>query len=86
MTPTRLPELPQGSGLLFYNSELSPSTCRRFWQWPFEGDPRNVFLTPDRFADVNGAEIVEAKIEPVRQLLSFKSELDAKAETRKIVN
>ena len=52
----------------------------------FEGDSRNVVLAPDRFADVNSVEIVEAKVESVRQLVSFESKLDAKAETRKIVN
>ena len=55
-------------------------------RWFLEGDSCNIVLAPDRFADVNGTEIVEAKIELVRQLLSFKSKLDAKAETRKIVN
>ena len=51
-----------------------------------EGDARNVVLAPDRLADVNGMEIVEAEIESVRQLFGFEGKLDAKAKTRNIVN
>jgi hypothetical protein len=54
-------------------------------RWVFKSDARYVFLTPDCLADVNRAEIVEAEIERVRQFISFKSELDAKAETCKIM-
>ena len=43
-------------------------------------------LAPDRLADVNGMEIVEAEIESVRQLLGFEGKLDAKAESRNVVN
>lgn len=52
----------------------------------FEGDSRDVFFSPDRFTDVNSSEIVEAKIESIRQLVSFESKLDAKTETGQIVN
>ena len=55
-------------------------------RWPFEGDSRNIVLAPDRFTDVNSFEIVEAKIERVRQFLSFEGKLNTKAETCKIVN
>jgi hypothetical protein len=71
---------------LFYNSELCPSACRGPLRWPLEGDSSNIVLAPDRFTDVNGSEIVEAKIERVGQLVSFEGKLNTKAETCKIVN
>ena len=97
MTPARtwtrgLPEPALGEGILkemsrlFYNSELCPPASRRALRWPFEGDSRNIVLAPDRFTDVNSFEIVEAKIERVRQFLSFEGKLNTKAETCKIVN
>jgi len=55
-------------------------------RWFLEGDSCNIVLAPDRFADVNSSEIVEAKIERVRQLISFEGKLNTKAETCKIVN
>ena len=48
--------------------------------------PRNIVLAPDRFTDVSSSENVEAKIERVRQLVSFEGKLNTKAETCKIVN
>ena len=53
---------------------------------PLEGDSRNIVLAPDRFTDVNRSEIVEAKIERVRQFVSFEGKLNTQAETCKIVN
>jgi hypothetical protein len=82
----RRPILDRRNQLLLYNSEFCPPACRGLLRWLFEGDSRNVVLAPDRFADVNSLEIVEAKIERVRQLISFESKLDAKAETRQIVD
>jgi len=71
---------------LSYNSELCPPASRRALRWPLEGDSRNIVLAPDRFTDVNSFEIVEAKIERVRQFVSFEGKLNTKAETCKIVN
>ena len=74
------------SRLLFYDSELCPPVCGGHLRRLFEGDSRDVFFSPDRFTDVNSSEIVEAKIESIRQLVSFESKLDAKTETGQIVN
>jgi hypothetical protein len=76
----------QRSGLLFYNSKHGPSARGRFLRGLLEDYSRNVVLTPYRFADVDGAEIVETEIELVRQLFRFKSKFDAKAETGDIVH
>ena len=71
---------------LFYNSELCPPACRGPSRWLLEGYSRNIVLAPDRFTDMNSSEIVEAKIERVRQLVSFEGKLNTKTETCKIVN
>jgi hypothetical protein len=87
-----LPEPAPGEGSyqrnerLFYNSELCPPAFRGALRGLLEGYSRNIVLAPDRFTDVNSSEIVEAKIERVRQFVSFEGKLNTKAETCKIVN
>jgi hypothetical protein len=55
------------------------------WQ-SFEGDASNVILAPDSLANVKRSEVVQAKFEPVRQLLGFERKLDANTSAGEIVN
>ena len=69
-----------------YDSKLRPPNLRGFWRWRFKDDTGNVVLTPDRFTDVNRSEVVQAKLELIRQLLGFKSKLDTNTKAGEIVN
>jgi hypothetical protein len=72
--------------LLFDNSKPCTRACRGCCWRTLKGDARNIVPAPYGFADVNSSEIVEAKLEPFRQLFSFESKLNAKSKTRQIVN
>jgi hypothetical protein len=69
-----------------YDSKLRPPNLPRFWRWRFKDDTSNIVLAPDRFADVNRSEVVQAKFEIIRQLLGFKSKLDTNTKAGEIVN
>ena len=69
-----------------YYSETRAATLGGCWRWCFKDHSGNIVLAPDSFADVNSSEVVEAKFEPVWQLLGFESKLDANTRTGEIVN
>src|SRR5258708_36256140 len=68
------------------DSELRPPNLRGFWRWRLKDDTSKIVLAPDRSADVNRSEVVQAKFEIIRQLLGFKSELDTNTKAGEIVH